>query len=89
MKRKIKSQPKGPGMLLPGLVKERHKLYEERLAALHRGTVLETPSRVTNASTNGAYDGAELRPFEDRAGSMDAYSLPSLVNGRRVFPRSA
>lgn len=30
------------------------------------------------------YDGKELRPYEGRPGAMDAYALPSLVDGQRV-----
>ena len=30
------------------------------------------------------YLGPELRPYEGRPGAMDAYDLPSLVNGVRV-----
>jgi hypothetical protein len=35
-------------------------------------------------SPSGRYDGAELKPFQGRPGSMDAYALPSLDNGERV-----
>lgn len=35
------------------------------------------------------YDGAELRPFEGRSGAMDAFSLPSLRFGERVYWRGA
>jgi hypothetical protein len=35
-------------------------------------------------SPSGRYDGAELKPFTGRPGSMDAYTLPSLDNGLRV-----
>ena len=33
------------------------------------------------------YTGAELRPYEGRPGALDAFTLPSLVNGRRT-PRA-
>lgn len=32
----------------------------------------------------GSYDGAELRPYTGRPGSMDAYSKPSVESGQRV-----
>lgn len=35
------------------------------------------------------YDGAELRPFTGRPGAMDAFSLPSLQFGERVYRRDA
>jgi len=34
------------------------------------------------------YIPVELMPFDGRAGAMDAFSLPSMVNGKRV-PRTA
>ena len=33
------------------------------------------------------YNGAELRPYEGRPGAMDAYQLPSVINGVRI-PRA-
>ena len=47
--------------------------------------------RIVAESTlgkRGNYDGAELRPFDGRPGSMDAYALPSMANGIAV-PRRA
>lgn len=35
------------------------------------------------------YDGAELRPFTGRPGAMDAFALPSLRFGERVYRRAA
>ena len=35
-------------------------------------------------SPTGRYDGAELKPFTGRPGSMDAYALPSLNSGVRT-----
>ena len=35
------------------------------------------------------YDGAELRPFAGRPGAMDAFELPSLRFGERVYRRGA
>jgi hypothetical protein len=35
-------------------------------------------------SPTGRYDGAELKPFTGRPGSMDAYALPSLDNGEKT-----
>ena len=37
----------------------------------------EAPAPSINIWAAGSYDGAELRPFIGRAGSMDAYALPS------------
>lgn len=48
-----------------------------------------TVARIPMAKPNGyqslssTYDGQELKPFDGRPGAMDAYRLPSLVNGRR------
>jgi hypothetical protein len=33
------------------------------------------------------YNGQELRPFDSRPGAMDAYHLPSVINGVRT-PRA-
>ena len=38
----------------------------------------EALAPTTNIWTQDLYDGAELRPFTGRHGSMDAYKLPSL-----------
>lgn len=43
------------------------------------------PSRITNSSSCGPYDGAELRPFDGRPGAMAAYSLPSRVGSQLVY----
>ena len=37
-----------------------------------------TASPRTTTGGAGTYDGAELRPYTGRPGSMDAYKLPSL-----------
>ena len=52
-----------------------------------RNTV-EIDIPVKAGTTFGTYDGAELRPYEGRPGAMDAFELPSVVNGERV-PRTA
>lgn len=80
-------EPTGTGLLLPGLVQERHKLYAERLAALRRPVGVAQSTMICNASTKEAYQGDELKAFASRPGSMDAYALPSLVNGRRIYPK--
>jgi hypothetical protein len=52
------------------------------------------PSNATGATARvsprakGLYDGRELQPFTGRPGAMDAFTLPSLVDGKRV-PRRA
>lgn len=54
--------------------------------ARHKHT---TPLRtgVTAASAvKTHYDGAELKPFEGRAGAMDAYKLPSVRGNQVVQP---
>lgn len=37
----------------------------------------KVPARISNAQANGTYDGAELRPFDKRAGAMDFKQWPS------------
>lgn len=63
--------------LLPGLIQERHKLYQQRLDNLRRREQLATPVRICNSTSIGPYDGAELRPYEGRPGAMVAFGLPS------------
>jgi hypothetical protein len=63
--------------LLPGLIQERHKLYQQRLENTRKRELLATPTRITNASITDTYDGAELRPYEGRPGAMVAFGLPS------------
>lgn len=48
-----------------------------------------TPSvTVTNATSRGAYSGAELKPYQGRPGAMDAFRLPSRIGSRLVEPRA-
>ncbi len=48
-----------------------------------------TPSvTVTNATSRGAYSGAELKPYQGRHGAMDAFRLPSRIGSRLVEPRA-
>lgn len=56
------------------------------LAARPRRTIT-APRHISNASTRGSYDGAELRPYQGRPGAMDAFALPSLMAGVRVWRR--
>lgn len=37
--------------------------------------------------TSSSYDGRELQPYQGRPGAMDAFALPSIVNGVRT-PRT-
>lgn len=41
-----------------------------------------TPAPANDVFERGVYDGAELRAFTGRPGSMDAYDLPSLHMGQ-------
>lgn len=45
--------------------------------------VREAP--VRNSTAKGTYSGAELQPFAGRPGAMDAYSLPSVLMGKREY----
>jgi len=62
---------------LADLKKVRHNLGRYNLWDMDR---VNTPK----TSPTGRYDGAELKPFTGRPGSMDAYGLPSLRNGVRT-----
>jgi hypothetical protein len=78
--------------------KPRRSPHELAMADLHRSaasgrrrSLQQARERVTNASQHlrdgATYDGAELRAFEGRPGAMDAYGLPSLISGQRVWRR--
>lgn len=52
------------------------------------------PTRHTHAPAStrvdvvkGSYACPELRPFEGRAGAMDAFALPSRVGGGLSYPK--
>ena len=62
---------------LADLKKVRHNLGRYNLWESER---INTPK----TSPSGRYDGAELKPFTGRPGSMDAYGLPSLNSGVRT-----
>ena len=47
-----------------------------------------TPSTSINKMV-GLYNPIELRPFEGRAGAMDAFKLPSLIGDRRLYRKDA
>ena len=47
----------------------------------------ESQSNESYARDWGRYDGAELRPYTGRPGAMDAFNLPSSVNGKHVKPK--
>ena len=47
-----------------------------------------TPSTSINKMV-GLYNPIELRPFEGRAGAMDAFKLPSLIGDQRIFRKDA
>lgn len=52
-----------------------------------KGESLAQEQAPTRLIPSGSYDGAELRPYEGRPHAMDAFALPSLVNGKQVEPR--
>lgn len=47
-----------------------------------------TPSTTLNKMV-GLYNPIELRPFDGRAGAMDAFKLPSLIGSQRLFRKDA
>jgi hypothetical protein len=73
--------PPGSSMALPGLHKERHQMYQERLEALHKKLELVPPVRITNATMRSTkpYATGDGDPFHQtaRPGSMHAFTLPS------------
>ena len=61
----------------------RAALARHRREGAHGGT----PAAHRLHAPSGAYDGAELRPYEGRPGAMDAFALPSRM-GSRLHYRS-
>ena len=61
---------------------------------LHRkaeplATARETVRRARAHLSSSEYQCPELRPYEGRPGAMDAFALPSLINGQRRAHRVA
>jgi hypothetical protein len=48
---------------------------------------LPTPATPVYRMSTSVYDGTELHPFTGRAGSLDAFRLPSLTGDKRTQPR--
>lgn len=59
------------------------RLY--RMTALIPKKVTIAPTPVKPGTSPGNYVPTELMPFDARAGAMDAFNLPSLISGQRVF----
>lgn len=43
--------------------------------------------KILNSTSREPYVGKELDAFDGRPGAMDAYSLPSVLNGVRTYPK--
>lgn len=56
-------------------------IHDEPVEAVE---VLTPPRTFVSASMPNGYQGDELKADTLRPGSMDAYRLPSLINGQRV-----
>lgn len=56
-----------------------------RLTKLIPQKLTVTPTPVKPGTSPGNYVPTELMPFDARAGAMDAFNLPSLISGQRVF----
>ena len=71
-------------MLLPSLIQERHKIYQERVAKLSKPPVLLPPTRICNGTVAR---GLIYDPYKDmlapcaRAGANDHEAIPSLHAG--------
>ena len=39
----------------------------------------------TAGTVHGTYEGNELKPYTGRPNAMDAYNLPSLMGGQRLY----
>jgi len=59
--------------------------YDERVEESGQGKDAENLSGSRKNIPIGTYNGEDLRPFEGRPGAMDAYKIPSLIAGKRVY----
>lgn len=57
------------------------------LTKIQNGATTKTNPNARDMRGFGRYEGDELKPFEGRPGAMDAFALPSLIDGKRVYPR--
>lgn len=67
--------------------RQRPKAEKAPAAVAQATQATQRPERATplrNSTSGAPYVPHELRPFEGRPGAMDAFSLPSLVNGKQV-----
>lgn len=46
---------------------------------------MAAPREIVAGTTGGHYEGNELKAYDGRPGAMDAFKLPSLFMGRRVY----
>lgn len=56
------------------------KMFNGQYRVVYQGQVAKSKS----SPMIGFYDGAELKPYSGRPGAMDAFSKPSLTNGKLV-----
>lgn len=70
-----------------GLKAQRQRIYAERANQASRAIQpIATPTRITAATSQGTYNGAELRPYSGRPDAMHAHSLPSRTGTRLHWP---
>ncbi len=62
-------------------------VYGATAHAAATATQGDGPDHPRNMRNTAHYTGAELRPYTGRPGALDAYKLPSLIDGQRVDRR--
>jgi hypothetical protein len=70
-------------LLREGKVFEAGDEYPQRFTTRRMQATERTQSSVMDYRERPVYEPLELRDFTGRAGAMDAYRLPSLINGQR------
>ena len=71
--------------MLPAMVKERHAVYAERMAALKQGVTLHTPTRICNLTSRQVLDPARHTASQVlRPGADDHRQYKSLGTGGRA-----
>ena len=59
--------------------------YAMRAVAAKRRQAQSKADTYTHALKRSTYNGAELRPYDGRPGSLDFLALPSLMGSRRIY----
>lgn len=83
--RRDRQRGKANAMMLPGMVAERARIFDERAQALGRGVKPTPPGKICNSNVSVHYSGSELSEPAVRINTDDHMKLPSLRFGMRHY----